>query len=76
MYDRMFASMTPRRMLPVVSAWLIFGLGGGLAAFGDTRGSVPLTALGLVICLPAFGWFMVRVYTILYTDERDPRGPE
>lgn len=75
-WGRMFDRMSPRNVLYVLPPWVLFGLGGGIAAFGDTRGWVPLTALGLSICLPAFVWFGFRVFEVLFSDARGPKRPD
>lgn len=75
-WGRLLSRASLANVLHVLAPWLLFGLGGGLAAWGDTRGWVPLTVLGLVIALPAFAWFGLRVVKVLFSDEEEPDSTE
>lgn len=71
-WGQMISRVTPANFASIVPAWLLFALGGTLAAFGDTRGILALVVIGFCIALPAFAWFASLVWRILFTENKEP----
>lgn len=77
-WGAMFRRFNLRNFLHVVPPWLLFAAGLGVVAYGDTRGYFVLVVLGFGVMLPSALWFMLRVWRVLFSDEReaDRRSPE
>jgi hypothetical protein len=61
----------PANVVTILPAGFLFALGGGLAAYGGTRGLTALVVRGICTALPAFAWFVSRAWRILLTGDTD-----